>query len=384
MKKYYTTLTEEQELIMNMVHEFTETTVKEYAAEIDQTNRFPEEVFEKAAELGLFTLLIPEEFGGAGQPIKMRWMVQEEVARESPGISFILGGNIGSPMMWKMFPDWAEEMFPKACEGKAGIAYAVADPAGAWNWTEQPVFARREGDHWVLNGTRLFVTGAGRAEAVVAHGKCDDGKIRYFGVRKGQPGFETKKIEHKIGLSGINTGVLNFENVIVEDKNVPPMPSSPEGHIKGGTGMPSLIALSAVAIGGAMGVWEKTMEYVKVRTTHGKPLASLSVINARMAKLAKDIEIARCYEHTLWDQYVNGTIEKEAPYMLKVHAADLFVNVARECIETWGGIGVFEDTGIARYLRDAVTCLPADCPADGHFAQIAWHLGLPVEYTMDH
>ena len=379
MKKYLE-LTEEQQLIMNMVHDFGVNEVAPRAEEIDRSNEFPLDLFEKAAGLGLGALLFPEEMGGAGQNDKIVLLIQEELAQFSPSVGFIINYMIKAMGIYSLAPDLAAKYGDLLQKGQTVASFAVADPAGSFNYEQHPVFAKKDGDDWILNGTRLFVTAAGVSKLTLSHGLCDDGECRYFAVEDGTPGFMTTKIEQKIGLNGINNGVLSYQNVRVPDSAVLPFPSVADTVNSGYNG--SFLEAAAVAVGGAQGIFDKTMEYLKVRESHGVTFDKMSVHADRMGRMDARIELCRCFLHRCIEDLVTQNMAPEQGNICKAECVNMFVDVARECIESWGGIGVFEDTGVARYLRDAITLIPADYPNMMQYQQVAKILGMGITRTL--
>jgi butyryl-CoA dehydrogenase len=380
MKRYYLDLTEEQQLILKMIHEFGVNDVAPRADEIDRTNAFPIDLFNKAAELGFGGFLFPEEMGGAGQDSKIVLLMQEELAQYSPTAGFVLNYLVNAAGIFSLMPDLAAKYADDLAAGNTVAAFAVADPVGSFNYTEHPVFARKDGDEWVLNGTRLFVTAAGIAKLVLSHGLCDDGQFRYFGVEAGVPGFETTKIEQKLGMNGLDNGVLSYQDVRVPDSAVLPFPSVID-TVRGGYNV-SYLEAAATAVGGAQGIFDKTLDYLKIRTSHGITFDKMSFHGDRMGRLAAKIELCRCYLHRSIEDFVGQTMVPEQGNILKAECSKMFIEVASECLASWGGIGIFEDTGVARYLRDAYTLVPADHPNDLHYQQIAKHLGMDMSRTL--
>ncbi|MCL2750233.1 MAG: acyl-CoA/acyl-ACP dehydrogenase, partial [Coriobacteriia bacterium] len=334
MKRYYLDLTDEQQLIMNMIHDFGQNVVAPRADEIDRSNEFPMDIFEKAAELGFTMFLFPEEHGGAGQNDKIILLMQEELAQFSPSVGFVLNYLVKAMGIFSLVPELAAKYAEDLQKGRTVAAFAVADPIGSFNYSQHPVFARKEGDEWVLNGTRLFVTATGIAKLILSHGLCDDGQFRYFAVEAGVPGFETTKIEQKIGLNGINNGVLSYQNVRVPDSSVLPFPSVSDTVLSGYNG--SYLEAAAVAVGGAQGVFDKTLDYIKTRESHGITFDKMSFHADRMGRLASRIDVCRCYLHRTIEDFVNQTITPEQGHIIKAESVNMFIDVAKECIESWG------------------------------------------------
>jgi alkylation response protein AidB-like acyl-CoA dehydrogenase len=164
--------------------------------------------------------------------------------------------------------------------------------------------------------------------------------------------------------------------VRVPESAVLPFPSVSDTVNSGYNG--SYLEAAAVAVGGAQGIFDKTMDYIKIRESHGISFDKMSVHADRMGKLAAQISLCRCFLHRTIEDLVNQTIDPEQGNMAKAMCSEMFINVAKECIESWGGIGVFEDTGVARYLRDAITLIPADHSNDVQFQHIAKSLGMGI------
>ena len=380
MKRFYLDLTDEQQLIMNMIHEFGVNEVEPRANAIDRSNEFPIDLFMRAAELGFTNFVVPEEMGGAGQNEKLILLMQEELSQFSPSVGFTLNYLCNAGGIYSLMPELAAKYADDLAAGKTVAAYAVADPAGSFNFTQHPVFAKKDGDEWVLNGTRLFVTASGIAKLILTHGLCDDGQFRYFGVEAGTPGFETTKIEQKVGMNGLNNGVLSYQNVRIPDSAVLPFPSVSDLCRSGYNA--SYLEAAATAVGGAQGIFDKTMDYLKTRESHGITFDKMSFHADRMGRLNARIEICRCYLHRSIEDLVTHNLAPEQGNICKAECTEMFVDVAKECLESWGGIGMFEDTGVARYLRDAITLIPADHSNDVHYQQIAKHLGMGVTRTI--
>ncbi|MDR1070890.1 MAG: acyl-CoA/acyl-ACP dehydrogenase [Gracilibacteraceae bacterium] len=326
--------------------------------------------------------MLPEAKGGGGHGPIIKWLIEEEFAKVSPGLAFALAPAIGEAYyLLGMAPKLVDKYLDAALDGTAKFTFTGTDPVGSFNHTEAPVFAVKDGDDWILNGTKLFATYGTIAKFHFPSGKCDDGKFRQWYVDAETPGVEAKAVDKKLGLAGTMNGDVSYRNVRVPHEQICNVPNGAEFDRIGNQS--GYIGACCCAVGGAQGILAKTVDYMKQRTSHGEPLGSMTVIADHLARFATRIEAAQCFLHTELQGFRKGYGGKPHTSMLKPFCCDMFADVARGCLELWGGIGVNEDVGVSRYIRDALTMLAADRPATAHYQQIAHVvLGLDVKKTL--
>ncbi|OPX94710.1 MAG: Acyl-CoA dehydrogenase [Pelotomaculum sp. PtaB.Bin104] len=364
-------LTEEQELIRQGVIEFTKNEVKPRAMEIHRANDIPMDLVKRAGDLGYLSILVPKELGGLGLGLTEACIIGEEVSKESPGFGMCLIVSMATLTQLILNPIMKEKYLEKALDGEVLVEYASGDPLGATNFSEWPVFARKDGDDWILNGTRLFASNNGVATVCCVVGYTEDRQLKLWMVEKGNPGMDNSYVEKKMGLSGQNSGTVTFSNCRVSKDMVVDFDPNPE-HL-----VASFLMESAVALGIAEGVLEKTIEFTKLRTNRFKPLASMQAIAHKLAKNATLIELGRAIIYDTCRLAEENRPISKMIHMAKAWVCEMAVDVARDCIQLHGGLGYMEDTGICRYMDDAMGTTIADMPSDTHYSWLAYLMGLP-------
>ena len=264
-------MNEDREAIVEVARQFAEQDCAPLVDEIDQTDRFPIELFRKAGELGLIGIGVPEELGGSGYDITALCLVAEEISKVLPALGQIIMSHTGlSLMALRHLKDEAtrNEWLPKAAQGQAVGVCCLTEPCGNSDMTGWKTTAVRDGDDWIINGGKIFCTNVGAADYYIVSAKTDEfdlskayGATGFF-VPKGTPGVTVEHIEDKIGWRGSSTGSIHFDNVRVPDKYM----VGPE-HLQLAIwdGRPELIAEGACALGIAEAAYEATKAYAKQR-----------------------------------------------------------------------------------------------------------------------
>lgn len=375
-------LNEDLELLQQSAREFAEKMVAPMVKEMEETNEFPRDLYLKAGELGFLSLIVPEQIGGAGLGLTAVGVVTEEIAKVSP--AFALSYYVDSCMCsYLMESPNREELLkkylPGIMTGWTVMAAGITPPQGSTNIADWPVMAVRDGDDWVLNGSKLYVTNCGKADVIAFLGMTEDHEMRCFIVEAGDPGVDDKHIEKKIGLAGNGSGSYFLTDVRVSDSY-----SFPKNPLEGMG--PGNALCAAVALGCSEGALAKTMEFVEQRTRAGRPVGEKQVVAHRIARMWGQIERSRAltYEALGMVDRVLATGDKmlgrDAKMLVstaKYTTCEMAVDVATQCIWLHGGLGVVEETGVARYLRDAETLCVADGTPDLHVETVASLLGMP-------
>lgn len=376
-------LNEDLELLQQSAREFTEQYIAPVADQIEKDNEFPRDLYLKAGELGFLSLIVPEKIGGAGLGLTAVAVVTEEIAKVSP--AFAISYYVDSCMISYLMEspnrvDLLKKYLPGVSAGWTIMAAGITHPQGSTNISEWPITAKRDGDDWILNGSRLYVTNCGQADLIAFLGLTEDGEMRCFFVEKSADGVDDAHIEKKVGLNGNGSG-----SYFLTDVRVPDALSFPKNPLEGMGSGNALCAI--VALGCAEGALAKTMAFLKERTHDSKPVASYQVPAHRIARMWGDIERSRAliYEALgIHDQVLATGDKSQAPQakMLiatsKYSTCEMAVDVTKQCVWLHGGLGVVEETGVARYFRDAETLCVADGTPDLHLETVAHFLGMPA------
>ncbi|MZK49070.1 acyl-CoA dehydrogenase, partial [Clostridium beijerinckii] len=292
-------LTREQQLVQQMVREFAVNEVKPIAAEIDETERFPMENVEKMAKLGMMGIPFSKEFGGAGGDVLSYIIAVEELSKVCGTTGVILSAHTSlcaTVINENGTNEQRAKYLPDLCSGKKIGAFGLTEPGAGTDSGAQQTTAVLEGDHYVLNGSKIFITNGGVAETFIIFAMTDKSKgtkgVSGFIVEKSFPGFSIGKIENKMGIRASSTTELVMEDCIVPKENL----LSVEG--KGfGIAMKTLdggrIGIAAQALGIAEGAFEEAVNYMKERKQFGKPLSAFQGLQWYIAEMDVKIQAAK-------------------------------------------------------------------------------------------
>ncbi|MGH9736101.1 MAG: acyl-CoA dehydrogenase [Candidatus Acidiferrales bacterium] len=352
-------LTEEQQLLQRTVREFAEAEVKPLAKEIDETGRFPRETFKKAAELGLTGVAIPEEEGGAGMDHICYAITVEEVSRAcaSTGVILSVQNSLYCDPIHRFGTAEQKMNFlaPFARGEKIGC-YALTEPQAGSNAAALQTKAVLRGDHYVINGTKAWITNGGTADAAIVyvntHPEKGEKGITAIVVEKGTPGFSVGKEEKKLGIHGTACTELSFADCEVPVKNR--IGQEGEGYkialstLDGGR-----IGIAAQATGIAQGAFEAALAYAQERQAFGHPIADFQAIQFMLADMATEIDAARLLvRRAAWKQDSGARFSMEAS-MAKLFASEMATRVTHKAIQIHGGYGYSKEYPVERAYRDA-------------------------------
>lgn len=352
-------LTEEQEMIRKLVHDFAEAEVAPGAIERDKKREFPKEVFRKLGELGLLGLPFPEEYGGGGGDTVSFAIAVEELSRVcgSTGITYSAHISLGGAPIHLFGTHEQKEMYlTPLCTGEYLGAFGLTEPnAGSDAGGTQTTAVRKE-DEWVITGSKCFITNASFAKNLALTAVTDRTKgtngISAFIVPTDAPGFTIMDHYEKMGLHASNTTELFLENVSVPKENL----LGKEGNgfkqflatLDGGR-----IGIGAMAIGIAQGAYEKSLQYAKERKQFGKSLSSFQAIQFKLADMAMQIELARTMVYkAAWLKDQGRKFKKEAA-MAKLFASEICMRVCDQAVQIHGGNGYMKEYEVERFFRDA-------------------------------
>lgn len=350
--------TEEQAMLQKMVREFAEKEIKPIAAEIDREHRFPAETVKRMAELDLFGLALPEEYGGTGVDTLAAAIVYEELARVDSSHSILLSvhGMATKPIFYFGTEEQKKKWLPDLASGKKLGSFALTEPGAGTDAASQASRGVRDGDHFVINGSKVFITNGSVAETFVIFVMTQPEKklkgITAFIVDKNTPGFSVGQIEEKLGICASATTEIIFKDMRVPIENM--LGEEGQGF---GIAMRALdagrIGVASQAVGIGQGSIEATINYVKERQQFGKPIAANQGVQWMIAEMATNLEAARLLTYKAAianDQPGRHSIDSA---MAKLSAATMAMDVATKAIQLHGGIGYTKNYPVERFFRDA-------------------------------
>ena len=353
------TLTKEQELVRQMVRDFAVNEVKPIAAEIDVTERFPMENVKKMGELGMMGIPFPTEFGGAGGDVLSYILAVEELSKVCATTGVILSAHTSlcaSLINENGTPEQKEKYLRDLCTGNKIGAFGLTEPGAGTDAAGQQTTAVLDGDNYILNGSKIFITNGGVADTFIIFAMTDKSKgtrgISAFIVEKGFLGFSIGKKEDKLGIRASSTTELIFENCVVPKENL----IGREG--KGfGIAMKTLdggrIGIAAQALGIAEGALEEAIKYMKERKQFGRPISAFQGLQWMVAEMSTKIEAARFLVYkAAWLK------ENKQPYSIdaaraKLYAAEVAMDVTTKAVQLFGGYGYTKEYPVERMMRDA-------------------------------
>jgi butyryl-CoA dehydrogenase len=353
------TLTKEQEMIKTMVSEFAEKEVKPIAQEIDESANFPWVNINKMAKLNLLGLPIPKELGGAGVDTISYVLVVEEISKRcaSTGLIMSVHTSVGTYPIYLFGTEEQKKKFviPLAKGERIG-AFALTEPSAGSDAAGVQTTAVLSGDHYILNGSKIFITNGGVAGSVIVMAMTDKSKghrgISAFVVEKGTKGFTLGSKEKTMGMIGSDTSELVFENCRI-----------PKENLLGKEGMGFKIAMTALdggrigiaaqALGIAEAALEESIKYSKEREQFGRPIAKFQAVQWMIANMACEIEAARMLIYNAALKKDSGTNYTKEAAMAKLYAPEVAMRATTKAIQIHGGYGYIKDYSVERFFRDA-------------------------------
>jgi alkylation response protein AidB-like acyl-CoA dehydrogenase len=352
-------LTNEQKDIIKAAREFAEKEFTDLAQECDREEKSPKHLWEKACGLGFIGVFIPEAYGGPGLGFLEHCLINEEFWRVDPGIAhFVLSGIFGSEMvLFFGTEEQKKRWLPPLIQGKAFTGAAITEPDAGSDVSSVKTSAILDGNEYVINGTKTFITGGTIADYLPVlcvtepHAKSHE-RFSVIMVETNRKGFEATKLKNKLGIRASDTAEISLSDVRVPKENL--IGAAGKGfhqfmkffdHTR--------IHVAAEATGLAQGAMEQAIKHVRTRQQFGKPLASFQVTQFKIAEMATRIEMGRTlYQKVAWlmDQ---GRVESHLISMAKWYAGETAVRVAEEAVQLHGGYGFIGDYNIERFYRDS-------------------------------
>ncbi len=354
-------LNEEQKLLRQNVREFAEKEILPIAQELDETETFSVELTKKMGQMGLFGIVIPQEYGGAGMDYLSYAIVVEEIARidGSQAATVAAGNSLGiGPIYYFGNEKQRKEWLPRLCRGEILASFGLTEPEAGSDAGASKTTARLENGQWVINGSKIFITNstspmAGVCTVQAITGKRDDGKkeISCILVPNGTPGFTAKKMTHKMMWRASDTGELYFDDCRVPEENL--LGKRGEGfHQMLSTLDNGRLAIAAMGLGGAQGAYELALRYAKQRRQFGQPISTFQAIAFKLAEMATEIEAARNLLYKACKLKDAGLPFSKHAAMAKLYCSEVMGRVVDQAVQIHGGYGLMKEYNVERFYRD--------------------------------
>ena len=352
-------LTREQELVRQMMHDFTENEVKPIAAETDKTSTYPRENIEKLFDLGVMGMIVPEEFGGAGADDLSSAIAIEELSKQCASTGDILATHNGlccGPIIANGTPAQKEKYLRMLTEGHKVGAFALTEPDAGSDAAKGTCVAELQGDHYVLNGSKIFITNGYVADVFVVFAMTDPSKgtkgISAFIVESSFPGFSVGKHEEKMGLHGSPTAEIVFTDCIVPKENL--LGKEGKGfNIAMQTLDGGRIGIAAQGLGIAEGALEEAKNYTKGRVQFGKPISKFQNTQFTLADMELGCEAGRLLTYQAAIMKGEGKRYTKQAAMAKLFTSEHAMKTTTKALQMFGGYGYTKDYPMERMMRDA-------------------------------
>lgn len=350
-------LSEEQKAMREMMRNFVEKEVVPNVDKWEEREEFPRGTFEKLAALGLFGMAAPEEFGGSPVDALTSAVIYEELMRGYRGLSYLAVHNLCLSIISRFGnPEQKKRWVARLARGDLFGAFAITEPNAGSDAAAIRTSARREGEDYVLDGNKIFISCGGEADVYAVSTKTDKEKgargISVFAVEKGTPGFSAGRTEKKLAMRAYPTRELIFDHCRVPARNR--IGEENEGFkilmsgLDGGR-----INVAAGAVGNAQAAFDIAVQYARERTQFGQPIANFQAIQFMLADMATEIRAARLLVYHAACLKDRGGPVTLAASMAKRYATDMAMKVTVDAVQILGGYGVMQDYKVERYMREA-------------------------------
>ncbi len=358
MDKYF--LTEEQELIRSAAREFTMDEVLPVTRELDEKHEFPHALIKRCAELGFLGISVPEEWGGAGADCVSECLVIEEIAKVNGSLALIIDAHtsLGAmPILHAGTDEQKRKYLIPAAKGEKIMAFGLTEPGAGSDSGGTKTTAVDDGSHYVLNGSKCWITNVGVAETYIVTAKTDlsakgSRGISSFILEAGTPGFEVGKPEVKLGVNSSNTGELFFRDCRVPKENLLGGLNQGFKVFMGGLDE-GRIAISAMAVGMAQGAIDLAVKYARERQQFGQPIANFQAVSFKLAEMETQTDLARTYLYRVARMRDAGMPYSAEAAVLKLFSSEMCQDVVYKSLQIHGGNGYSKGYDIERYYRDA-------------------------------
>jgi len=354
-------LNKQQEMIRKEVRKFAETAIAPVAMELDEAEAFSPDLTQKMGDIGLFGMFVDEAYGGQHLDYISYIIGVEEIARVdgSQAATIAAGNSLGiGPIYYFGSEEQKKKYLPKLCTGEALWGFGLTEPTAGSDAGGSKTTAVKDGNEWVINGSKIFITNAAcemsmgvTVQAIT--GQREDGRPEYtcFLVEHGTPGFKAVAMHKKMMWRSSNTAELYFDDVRVPHENV--LGAQGNGFhqmletLDGGR-----LSIGAMGLGGAQGAYEAALKYAKNREQFGKPISKYQAVGFKLADAAIELECARNLLYkACWLKDKNRSYQKTAA-MAKVYCSELMGRVANNAVQIFGGYGLMKEYNVERFFRD--------------------------------
>jgi alkylation response protein AidB-like acyl-CoA dehydrogenase len=355
-------LNENQKMITQMVRDFAEREIRPNIMKWDEAQELPRETLRKMGELGLLGVLVPEEYGGAGFGYMEYITAISEVAKVCGSIGLSMAAHNSLCTGHTMYfgnEEQKRKYLPKLASGEWLGAWALTEPNTGSDAMRMQCTAKRDGDHWVINGTKTWITHGKSSDMVVAIVRTgdllDSHGMTAFVVERGTPGLKAGKKEDKLGMRCSETAEVIFEDCRVHESQM--LGKEGDGFIQamkildGGR-----ISIAALSLGIAKGAYEASLNYAKEREQFGRPIAQFQGIAFKLADMATEIEAAELLTFQAGDMKNRGVKMTKESAFAKYYASEVSVRVATDAVQIFGGYGYTKEFPVEKFYRDSKLC----------------------------
>lgn len=377
---YNPSLTEDQLAIRDLARDFAETELKPHRSAWDESQEFPMDAFRKMGTLGFLGTLIPSELGGAGLGATENSIIIEEIARVCPAVALSVAAHNGlcsSHINKFASQELREKYLPALARGEVLGAWGLTEPSAGSDAGGTRTIAVRDGDGWILNGSKNFITHGTVGDTTVIMAVTEPGKgargISAFVVDKSMPGFSATKKENKLGMRCSDTSSLMLDNVRVPASHL--IGEEGEGFVQalqildGGR-----ISIAALSVGTAQGAFEAAIAYAQTREQFGKPLSAQQATQFKLAEMGLKVEASRLLTMKAAWLRDNGQPFGKAASMAKLFASETAVNVSEEAVQIHGGYGYIKEYPVEKFWRDSKLLTIGEGTSEVQRMVIARHL----------
>jgi len=373
-------LTQEQQLVRDTVREFAESRIAPVAAELDREHRFPYELVAELAELGLMGMTVPEEYGGAGADTLSYAIAVEELTRIDSSVAITVAAHhsLGTlPIFYFGSEEQKREWLPQLASGEKLAAFGLTEPGAGSDAGATRTTAELRDGHWVVNGSKIFITNAGTeiTACVTITARTGEDEISNLIVPNGTPGYEISAPMEKMGWHASDTRELSFRDCAVPEGNL----LGPRGQgfnqflgiLDGGR-----ISVAAMAVGLAQGAYDLAAAYAQEREQFGRPIARFQAVQFRLADMATEIEAARNLVYkAAWVKDQGRPFGREAA-IAKLYSGEMSNRVVNWALQVHGGYGYMDEFAISRLYRDQKILEIGEGTNEVQRMVIARHIGL--------
>ncbi|WP_100374211.1 acyl-CoA dehydrogenase [Bacillus sp. FJAT-45037] len=354
--------TEEQEMMRKMVRDFAQEQITPFIEEMEENETFPREIVKKMGELGLMGIPIPEEYGGAGMDFTSYIIAIHELSKVSATVGVILSvhTSVGTnPILYFGTEEQKQKYIPKLASGEYLGAFGLTEPSAGSDAGSLKTTAKKIGDEYVLNGSKVFITNGGEANVYIVFASTDatlgTKGISAFIVDADTPGFSVGKKEKKMGLHGSNTTELTFEDARIPASSL--LGQEGEGFKIAMSNLDAgRIGIAAQSLGIAEAALEAATGYAKERKQFGKPIGMQQGLGFKLADMATSVEGSKLLVYRAAKLRELGMNSGKEASMAKLFASRTAVNVSIEAVQVFGGYGYTKDYPVERFFRDAKIC----------------------------